>query len=94
MDRGAWGCRESDMIDQLSTAHGLGFQRMNRNPRLYCLHLVALDKLLSLSGPVHFIFETGDKKQSVVKVKHLGKHQAPNGWIPRSGMIALYHGSR
>ena len=68
MDRGAWGCRESDMIDQLSTAHGLGFQRMNRNPRLYCLHLVALDKLLSLSGPVHFICETGDKKQSVVKL--------------------------
>lgn len=61
---------------------------------MYGSHLVALDKLLSLSGPIHFICETGDKTQSVVKVKHLGKLQAPNGWIPRSGMNTPYHGSR
>ena len=37
MDRGAWGRRESDTIDQLSTAQGLGLERMNRNPSLYQL---------------------------------------------------------
>ena len=33
MDRGAWGRRESDAIDQPSTARRLGLQRMNRSPR-------------------------------------------------------------